>query len=1046
MFKSVDLKSSLAKNEEKILKFWQKNDIFKRSIEERSKDNEFVFYDGPPFATGLPHYGHFVPGTIKDVVPRYQTMKGKRVERRFGWDCHGLPVENEMKKILGISSHKEIEEFGVDKYNEECRKIVLRYTSEWREQITRMGRWVDFDNDYKTMDTPYMESIWWVFKTLYDKGLIYEGYNILPYSPLLGSPLSNFELNVGGYKDVNDPAITIRFKVDREPNTYFLAWTTTPWTLVSNLALCLGPNLNYVKLRDKSTGDYYYLGSSRISSYFKSEDEYEIVASFKGKDLEGKTYEPLFPYFASLKEKGAFVTVCGDHVTDTDGTGIVHTAPGFGEDDYKVLQGTGIPTVCPIDDVCAFTSEVKEYEGRFVKDCDKDIIARLKEEGKLVKRETILHSYPFCYRTGAPIIYRAMKCWFVDVPKIRQTMLESNEKVNWVPSHLKHGRFGKWLEGAREWAISRNRFWGNPIPVWKSESGKYIEVIGSIKELEEKSGQKVSDLHKHFVDKLEWKAPDGTIMRRVPDVLDCWFESGSMPYAQVHYPFENKERFEKNYPANFICEGLDQTRGWFYSLHVIASALFECPSFLNCVTNGIVLNEDGKKMSKSLRNFTPPMEVVNKYGADALRFSLMNSAVVRAEDLKFSEEYVKETIKSFLLPIKNAYSFFVLYANIDKWKRPADENTISENLKNELDLWLISITEKLIKDITEELDAYHLDSAASLLVDYIDSLNNWYIRRSRRRFWKSENDRDKNDAYSVLYYALITFSKLASPFIPFLTEEIYQNLKGKNGKDSIHLCLYPEYNEKRRNYEIENEMALAESTVVLARRIRSNANIKNRQPLEKAFLVSRNSDVLSVLKKMESVIKEELNVHTVEFLSDETSLVSYTAKAQFKTLGKKLGSKMKEAALLIERLTSDEIKSIIEGNVYKLQLSDADVELSSEDIIVSRHEKEGVVLLSEGELSLALDIEITPSLKKEGYIRDLVREVQNLRKTEGFNVSDHISLKIEKNDTTSLFDSKDKAYIKKETLSDKFSISSSLKSGNESIIDDLPLQICIKKV
>ena len=1046
MFKAVDLKSSLASCEEKVLKFWQKNDIFNRSINERSIDNEFVFYDGPPFATGLPHYGHFVPGTIKDVIPRYQTMKGKRVERRFGWDCHGLPVENEMKKLLGISSHKEIEEFGVDKYNEECRKIVLRYTAEWREQITRMGRWVDFDNDYKTMDTKYMESIWWVFKTLYDKGLIYEGYNILPYSPLLGSPLSNFELNVGGYKDVNDPAITIRFKVDGEANTYFLAWTTTPWTLPSNLALCLGAELDYVKLKDKSSGDFYYLGVSRISSYFKSEDEYEIVERYKGKDLEGKRYEPLFPYFASLKEKGAFVTVCGNHVTDTDGTGIVHTAPGFGEDDYKVLQGTGIPTVCPIDDVCAFTSEVKDYEGRFVKDCDKDIIARLKEEGKLVKRETILHAYPFCYRTGAPIIYRAMKCWFVDVPKIRDRMVQNNESVNWIPSHLKHGRFGKWLEGAREWAISRNRFWGNPIPVWKSDSGKYIEVIGSIKELEEKSGEKISDLHKHFVDKLTWTAPDGSTMRRVPDVLDCWFESGSMPYAQVHYPFENKERFERNYPANFICEGLDQTRGWFYSLHVIASALFDKPAFLNCVTNGIVLNEEGKKMSKSLRNFTPPMEVVDKYGADALRFALMNSAVVRAEDLKFSEETVKDAIKSFLLPIKNAYSFFATYANIDKWKRGEDEDAIPQNLTNELDIWLVSITEKLIKDMTEELDAYHLDNAASLLVSYVDSLNNWYIRRSRRRFWKSENDSDKKNAYASLYYALITFTKLAAPFVPFITEEIYQNLKGKNGYDSVHLSKYPVYDETKRNYEIEREMKMAEDVVILARRIRSNANIKNRQPLEKAFLVSRNKESLAVLNKMEAVIKEELNVHSLEFSEDESRLVSYTAKANFKTLGKRLGPNMKKAAAIIETLKSDEIKHILEGNAYTLNVDDVTEMVTSDDLVVSRHEKEGTVLLSEGDLSLALDIEITPALKKEGYVRDLVREIQNLRKSSLFDVSDHISMTIEKNDITSLFDTKDKAYIKKETLSDKLSFSENIKNPAEITISDVPLKVCIKKL
>ena len=1044
MFKPVDLSSSFAKDEEKVLEFWKEHDVFKKSISERPVDNEFVFYDGPPFATGLPHYGHFVPGTIKDVIPRYQTMKGKRVERRFGWDCHGLPVENEMKKTLGISSHKEIEEFGVANYNEECRKIVLRYTSEWREQITRMGRWVDFANDYKTMDTKYMESIWWVFKTLYDKGLIYEGYDILPYSPALGSPLSNFELNVGGYKDVNDPAITIRFKVDGEDNTYFLAWTTTPWTLPSNLALCVGKDIDYLKIKDKTTGDFYYLAISRVSSYFKSEDEYEIVETMKGSALDGKTYEPLFPYFASLKEKGAFKVFLGDHVTDTDGCGIVHTAPGFGEDDYKVLRGTGIPTVCPIDDTCSFTDEVEDYKGRFVKDCDKDIIARLKSEGKLVKRETILHAYPFCYRTGCPIIYRAMKCWFVDVPKIRKTLLDSNEKVNWIPSHLKHGRFGKWLEGAREWAISRNRFWGNPIPVWKSESGKYIEVIGSIEELEKKCGKKVQDIHKHFVDDLTWKAPDGTLMKRIPDVLDCWFESGSMPYAQVHYPFENKERFERNFPANFICEGLDQTRGWFYSLAVIASALFEEPAFLNCVTNGIVLNQDGKKMSKSLRNFTPPMEVIDKYGADALRFSLMNSACVRAEDLKFSEDYVKETIKSFLIPIRNAYSFFVLYANIDSWGDDRDDNEIPSKLTSELDIWLVSITEKLIKDVTESLDEYHLDDAASHLARFVDKLNNWYIRRSRRRFWKSENDKDKIDAYKTLYWTLMTFAKLACPFVPFITEEIYQNLKPQNGKESIHLCSFPVYDESKRSYDIEKEMEAAEKVVILARRIRSAKNVKNRQPLEEAFVVSRNSATLSTLKKMEAIIREELNVHTVYFSSEEGDLVTYSAKANFKTLGKRLGANMKAVATEIEKLSTKDISSILDGKAHSIKFNGGDIDVTKDDLVVQKHEKENVILLSDEEISLALNVTITEALKKEGWIRDLVREIQNTRKESGFDVQDHIRLTLSESEISNAIKDDEKKYISKETLSDSIEVKD-FADGQEVDIDDIKVRIKVEK-
>ncbi|MCF7945818.1 MAG: isoleucine--tRNA ligase, partial [Spirochaetia bacterium] len=635
MFKPVDPKVSFPKMEEKIQEFWKIHDIFKKSIQQREGNEEYVFFDGPPFATGLPHFGHFVPGTIKDIIPRYQAMKGKQVHRRFGWDCHGLPVEYEMMKTLHISGSKEIKEYGVGKFNESCRSIVLRYTSEWEKIVTRMGRWVDFEHDYKTMDLDYMESIWWVFKRLYEKGLVYEGYNIMPYSPALATPLSNFEVNLGGYQEVVDPAVTVKFKIDGTENTFFLAWTTTPWTLPSNLALALGPDIDYVKVKDGE--EYYILAEGRLSSYYKNAEDCEVVEKYKGKELIGITYEPLLPFFADLKKTGAFITVSADYVTVEDGSGIVHTAPGFGEDDYNVLKGTGIPVVCPIDEECKFTEEVPDWEGLFVKDADEGIIEWLKSHGKLVKKEKFKHSYPFCYRTKMPLIYRALSSWFVDVPKIKELLLNVNDQIKWVPEHLQKGRFGKWLEGAREWSISRNRFWGNPIPVWKSDSSDHIEVIGSKEELEKKSGHKIDDLHKHFIDDLTWPSPDGKgTMRRIPDVLDCWFESGSMPYAQNHYPFENKEFFEKNFPADFICEGLDQTRGWFYTLTILAAALFEEPAFKNVVVNGLVLASDGKKMSKSERNFTDPMDIINQFGADSLRFFLMNSAVVRAEDLKFS--------------------------------------------------------------------------------------------------------------------------------------------------------------------------------------------------------------------------------------------------------------------------------------------------------------------------------------------------------------------------------------------------------------------------
>jgi isoleucyl-tRNA synthetase len=575
VYKPVDPKVDFPAMEEGILEFWKENRIFEKSIENRAKADEFVFYDGPPFATGLPHFGHFVPGTIKDIIPRFRTMKGQRVERRFGWDCHGLPVEYEMEKELGISGKTEIEKFGVSEFNEACRSIVLRYTGEWRKTMTRSGRWVDFDHDYKTMDADYMESIWWVVKALWEKKLVYKGHYILPTCPRCSTPLSNHELNLGGYKDVHDPAITVRFRSTDESDTYFLAWTTTPWTLISNLGLSVGRNIDYVKVTDSSDGASYILAEARLKDYFKNEEEYKIVWTKKGVDLGGLTYEPLFPYFSKMAGQGAFKVFVGDHVSTEDGTGIVHTAPGFGEDDYEVMKDSGVPVVCPVDDEGRYTSEVADYEGRFVKDCDKDIMKRLKDEGSLVKRDQILHSYPHCWRCDSPLIYKAVGSWFVDIGKIKDVMLSSNDEVHWVPDHLKKGRFGKWLENARDWAISRNRYWGNPLPIWECDSCEATECLGSRDELYAKVGEEAAethradggDLHKHHVDDLVWECDCGGTMKRIPEVLDCWFESGAMPYAQVHYPFENKEWFESHFPADFISEGLDQTRGWVLHPH-----------------------------------------------------------------------------------------------------------------------------------------------------------------------------------------------------------------------------------------------------------------------------------------------------------------------------------------------------------------------------------------------------------------------------------------------------------------------------------------------
>ncbi len=1028
--------------EESILAFWDQNQIFKKSVDQRSGDNEYVFYDGPPFATGLPHFGHLVPGTIKDAIPRYQTMKGRRVNRTFGWDCHGLPVEYEVEKKLGISGHSAIVDYGVAKFNEECRSIVLRYTKEWEYTINRMGRWVDWENGYRTMDTDYMESIWWVFKTLYEKGYIYEGYNILPFSPALASPLSNFEVNLGGYQDVVDPAITVRFAVDGEPNTYFLAWTTTPWTLPSNLALAFGPNIDYVKVHDKSDGSYYILGKERLGHYYKDSSLYEIMEEQKGSHYKGMGYTPLFPYFAHLKEEaGAFICVTGDYVTVEDGSGIVHTAPGFGEDDYQVLKGTSIPVVCPIDMEGRFTAEVSDWEGVFVKDADKAIIEYLRARGLLVKRENYLHPYPFCYRTKTPLIYRALSSWFVDIQKIKQFMLDANEQIYWMPEHLKSGRFGKWLEGARDWSISRNRFWGNPIPIWKCDNSDYIEVIGSRAELEAKCGKKVEDLHKHYVDDLTWPSPDGTgTMRRIGDVLDCWFESGSMPYAQHHYPFENKEYVDSHFPADFICEGLDQTRGWFYTLTVIAAGLWQKPAFYNCITNGIVLTAEGKKMSKSERNYTDPMELVNLYGADSLRFAMMNSAVVRAEDLKFSEESIKDVLKALIIPLWNAYSFFVTYANLDGYERG---ETPFDELENPLDRWIISASQGFVESVTKAFDAYDIQRACSHFTPFIDELNNWYIRRSRRRFWRSESDRDKKQAYDTLYRVLMTFIKVTAPIIPFTTEEIFQNLRTEEMCQSVHHADYPIADPAERDLVLERQMSLAQKAIAMGRALRAANNLKIRQPLSTLYLVDRDEEERSILTQMQEIIAEELNVKTVVISGDESELVTYRSKANFKVLGSSLGKQMKEVASLIEAFDGNLIASILDGATHTLSYSNGTIEIDGDKIIVQRSEREGVKVLNDETLTVGFDTTVTEELLLEGIAREIIRTVQNLRKESGFEVSDRIALQWDGEQLFAEVFAVHGPTIAHETLSN--SISFATLEGEALEVADMALKLAVSK-
>ncbi len=1025
-FRDVSSKVDFAALEEDINQTWERERTFERSIEQRTGAPEFVFYDGPPFATGLPHYGHLLAGTIKDIVPRYRTMRGERVERRFGWDCHGLPVEFEMEKQLELKSRRDIEKYGIGAFNEACRGIVLRYVAEWRKTVRRMGRWVDFDNDYKTMDPEYMESIWWAFKTIWDLGWIYEGYKVMPYCPRCATPLSNFE-TAQGYQNVQDPAITVRFRVAAEAAAargataplYVLAWTTTPWTLPSNLALAVGADISYVRVR---AGDVeYILARDRMAAYAKEldaaaggETAATVLEEFPGSELEGVAYEPLFPYFASQAETGAFRVHTADFVSTGDGTGVVHVAPGFGEDDAAVGLKHGLTVVCPIDAEGRFTAEVPDWAGTFVKDADSDIIRRLKTEHKLVKRDVIEHSYPHCYRCDSPLIYRAITTWFVRIDAIKPRMLAANQQIHWVPGHLKDGRFGNWLEGARDWAISRNRYWGTPLPVWRCDACHADVCLGSISELETLTLQPVADLHKHFVDELTFACDCGGTRRRIPEVLDCWFESGSMPYAQNHYPFENKAEFEANFPAQFIAEGMDQTRGWFYTLIVLSSALFDRPAFRNVIVNGLVLADDGKKMSKRLKNYPDPEAVIDRYGADALRLYLMNSAVVRGENLRFSEAGVQEVLRSIVLPLWNVYAFLVTYANADGWVPAALADGVAAGgaAPNDplarlrphaasrvhlLDRWILSAQQRLVRVVTESMEAYELQRAIEPIVHFVDDLTNWYVRRSRRRFWKSEDDADKRQAYETLYAVLVDTCRILAPYTPFLADAMYRNLlapvrEAVGAPDSVHLCEWPEYRAGEEDRELDERMDIVIRTVSMGRALRTVHALKVRQPLQAMHIATRDAGIRAALTEMADLVRDELNVKELRFDEREEDLVTFTVKANFKTLGPKLGRDVQRVSKAITALPIATVLAIEAGQAYELALDGLTVTLERDDVIVERREREGLFVENSGPLTVGLDPVLTPELIEEGLARELVNRVQNLRKDAGLQVLDRIRI------------------------------------------------------
>lgn len=979
-----DSKLSFPAREDEILRLWQSRRFFERSLENRKGAPLFSFYDGPPFATGLPHYGHLLAGTIKDVIPRYKTMKGCLVPRRFGWDCHGLPIENEIEKMQQLSGAASIETFGIANFNEECRQIVLRYTSEWKRTVDRMGRWVDFEHTYRTMDPTFMESVWWVFKELWKKDLVYEGFKVMPFSAQLGTPLSNFEANLN-YKEVDDPSLTIEFSLVGEPNTYILAWTTTPWTLPSNLALMVGPKIIYVKVRKNDR--QYILAEACLSSHFSEAESIEIVDRFDGASLAGKRYRPIFDFFANRAKDGAFRVIIEDSVSVEEGTGVVHCAPAFGEVDFYACKRENIDIVCPVDNNGYFTHEVPPYEGRLVKDADKEIIRDLKQKGVVFSQKTIRHRYPFCWRSDTPLIYKAVRTWFVSVEKIKDRLIAANEKINWVPDHIKHGRFGNWLENARDWAISRNRYWGTPIPIWRDEEGHCV-VIGSIQELEKLTGKKVTDLHRHFIDDLTIEI-DHRHYRRVPEVFDCWFESGSMPYAQNHYPFENEKTTLEGFPADFIAEGLDQTRGWFYTLNVLSVALFDKPAFKNVVVNGIILAEDGNKMSKRLRNYPDPEELINRFGADAVRLYMLYSPAVRAEDLRFSERGVEQVLRQTIIPLWNAYVFLSTYAKIYGWQ-PSPVHVLPHAL---IDRWILATCQRFVNAVAQSLDSYHLDEAVNPIVEMIDHLTNWYIRRCRSRFWADEDSPDRQEAFATLYSVLLKMAQAMAPFVPFISEAIYQGLRMDKMSESVHLSDFPE--SAPYDQGLVHEVEWAQKASSLGHAVRKEHKLKVRQPLSKAHLITPDSVVLEALRKQSQLIADELNVKSIEFHSEESRFVQWIVKPNFPVLGKKVGKLMPLVQKAVGQLPTGEIRRLLKDEPVSITVDHESVLLTKDDVVIERKVHSNLAAGNEGDLTVVLETELTDELVEEGLAREIVNKINTLRRELQFEVVDRIRVKMQ---------------------------------------------------
>ncbi|WP_066483438.1 isoleucine--tRNA ligase [Candidatus Chlamydia sanziniae] len=1007
MTDNLENKDSFSAREEQILKFWKEKEIFQKSLKNRQGCTLYSFYDGPPFATGLPHYGHLLASTIKDVVARYATMNGYYVPRRFGWDCHGVPVEYEVEKSLNLTSPGAVENFGIGAFNEECRKIVFQYVHEWEAYINRIGRWVDFSSTWKTMDASFMESVWWVFKCLYTQGLVYEGTKVVPFSTQLGTPLSNFEASQN-YKEVADPSIVLKMPLQGDPAS-LLVWTTTPWTLPSNMAVAVGGHITYIRVEDKETREQWILGQGSLARWFANPETFTILESFSAQALIGKTYEPPFSIFASKREEGAFRVLAGSFVEEHEGTGIVHMAPAFGEADFLLCKENHIPMVCPVDDHGNFTEEIPEYQGQYIKNADKQIIKFLKHVGKIFYHGTSTHRYPFCWRTDTPLIYKAVNSWFVAVEKIKDKILRVNSHIHWVPEHVQKGRFGKWLEGARDWAISRNRYWGTPMPIWKSIDGDIL-VIGSVQELEEFTKTQISDLHRHFVDSLKI-VKEGKVFYRVPYVFDCWFDSGAMPYAQNHYPFEHQEKTQAAFPADFIAEGLDQTRGWFYTLTVISTALFDQPAFHNAIVNGIILAEDGNKMSKRLNNYSSPKYILDIYGADALRLYLLHSVVVKAEDLRFSDKGVEGIFKQILLPLTNVIAFFKIYTELYEFNAQVQEEPSSV----EIDQWILSNLYSVVGKVRESMQIYHLNLAVEPFVTFIDDLTNWYVRRCRRRFWEAEDSLDRRAAFTTLYEVLRVFCKVIAPFVPFIAEEIYQQLKTTNDKESVHLCDFPQVDMDKILPALEQNMKDVRDIVGLGHSLRKEHRLKVRQPLANFYIIG-SKNRLDQLLAFETLIAEELNVKRVVFYQETPNFVVTTIKPNFRSLGKKVGAKIKEVQKALAELDKTAIKQLEQGQDCLLNLDGKEIILNSDDIVFCRQVDPGYVARNSALFIVVLDCKLTEELITEAIARELVNKINTMRRNQKLHVSDRIALKIKSSEVVHKAFLQYETYICEETL------------------------------